>query len=100
MSAQLSPEEVVRKYSTADTEADPRISTTSSRPTTTPVWPHATVAWTPAERGTIRVSVKQADGVIALTPRERLVVGSDMVGAAWTGTLPSGYEAKGHIPVR
>ena len=100
MSAQLSPEEVVRKYSTADTEADPRISTTSSRPTTTPTMATRHRGVDPGgARDDYEYSVKQADRVIRYAV-DALVVGSDMVGAAWTGTLPSGYEAKGHIPVR
>jgi hypothetical protein len=45
-------------------------------------------------RDDYQYSIKQADGVIRYTV-DALVVGSDVVGAAWTGTLPSCYEAKG-----
>ena len=94
MNAQMSPEQVVRKFFDCYTNARPEDFDQAVAPD------YADYGHTPPGRGPggarddYEHAVKQAGGVIRYTI-DALVADGDMVAAAWTGTLPSGDEAKG-----
>lgn len=93
-SAQISPEEVVRKFFDCYTNGHPEdfdqvIASDYTDYGHTPPWRGPGGARDDYEDG-----VKQAGVVIPYTI-DALVADGDMVAVAWTGTLPGGDEAKG-----
>ena len=99
MSAQLSPEEVVRKFFDCYTHGRPEDFDEVVAPD------YLDYGHTPPGRGPggaradYQNAVKQAGAVIGYTI-DALVADGEMVAAAWTGTLPDGAEiGKGAEPV-
>jgi quinol monooxygenase YgiN len=94
VSAQMSPEEVVRKFFDCYTNGRPKDFDEVVAPD------YVDYGQTPPGRGpsgardNYEDAVKQAGAVIRFTI-DALVADGDVVAAAWTGTLPSGDEAKG-----
>ena len=94
MSAQLSPEDVVRKFFDCYTNGRPQDFDEVVAPD------YLDYGHTPPGRGPngarddYEAAVKQAGAVIPYTI-DALVVESDMVAALWTGTLPNGEKATG-----
>jgi hypothetical protein len=94
VSAQLSPEQVVRKFFDCYSSGRPDEFGEVVAPD------YADYGHTPPGRGPggarddYENAVKQAGGVIQYTI-DALVADSEVVAAAWTGTLPSADEAKG-----
>jgi hypothetical protein len=94
VSAQLSPEDVVRKFFDCYTNGRPQDFDEVVAPD------YLDYGHTPPGRGPdgarddYEAAVKQAGGVIPYTI-DGLVVDGDMVAAAWTGTLPGGQKAGG-----
>ena len=93
-SAQMSPEEVVRKFFDCYTNGRPEDFYETVAPD------YVDCGQTPPGRGpsgardNYEDAVKQAGAVIRYTI-DALVADGDVVAATWTGTLPSGGEAKG-----
>jgi SnoaL-like domain len=94
LSAQLAPDEVVRKFFDCYTEGRPQDFDQVVAPD------YIDYGHTPPGRGPDGArddfdnAVKMTGGLIRYTI-DALVVDDDMVAAAWTGALPSGAQMKG-----
>ena len=94
MSAPLSPEEVVRKFFDCYTNGRPEEFDEVVAPDYVDYGQAPPGHGPGGARDNFEDAVKQAGAVIRYTI-DALVADGDMVAAAWTGTLPSGDEAKG-----